>query len=237
MKTWLRAGACALAACGCLWARPAPAAEVCGDDPRMARLGELLDRGTPIQGPFTVMPETFIRLQPAARKALGKALVVCPGVPLNDKGRPMRPVILPFADIWEIMEMAVNAGDWEEVAFLRGSVRPQPLPAEALFSLLEVPVWDARNMKKLATSLGIAPGIDDSGFFALDVFHALGGRAEGPARVGWANDEKDLSAARAKAEALKRQEIFLPYSGKHARAAERSLARVGVQAVPVDEFF
>ncbi|MBD5646073.1 MAG: hypothetical protein HDQ89_00070 [Desulfovibrio sp.] len=227
-----------LAALLCAPAAPARAAAgACGDDLRLSRLGELLQGGQAIEAPFTVLPDTFLRLHPAARKALGNALVVCPGIPLNAQGRPMRPVILPFADIWEIMEMAVNAGDWEEVAFLRESFRPQPLPAEALFSLLEVPMWDEKNMKKLATALGIQPGVNGRRFFALDVFHALGGRAEAPARVGWAITEKNLSAARAKAEALKRQAIFVPYSGKYAEEAEQSLARCGVTAVHVDKFF
>lgn len=227
----------ALAFLLCPWGRPALAVEVCGDDARMARLGELLDRGEPVRSPFTVTPETFVRLQPAVRKALGNAIVVCPGVPLNAQGKPLRPVRLPFPDIWEVMEMAVNAGDWEEVAFLRESFRPQPLPAEALFSLLEVPLWDRARMKKLASALGIAPSVDGWRFFALDVFHALGGRAEAPARVGWARDPEDLGRARAKAEALKRQEIFVPYSGQYAREAAQSLARCGVEAVPADKFF
>lgn len=230
--------AAVLAALLCAPGAPARAAAgACGDDLRLSRLGDLLQGGAPIEPPFTVLPETFLRLHPAARKALGKALIVCPGIPLNAQGRPMRPVILPFADLWEIMEMAVNAGDWEEVAFLRESFKPQPLPAEALFSLLEVPMWDEKNMKKLATALGIQPGVNGRRFFALDVIHALGGRAEAPARVGWAITEKDLSAARAKAEALKRQEIFVPYSGQYAREAAQSLARCGVEAVPADKFF
>ena len=237
MKTLLKASTFALAALGSLWGLPALAADVCGDDARLARLGELLDRGEPIQGPFTVMPETFIRLQPAVRKALGNALVVCPGVPLNAQGKPLRPVRLPFPDIWEVMEMAVNSGDWEEVAFLRQSVTPQALPAEALFSLLEVPLWDRERMKKLASVLGVAPSVDGWRFFALDVFHALGGRAEAPARVGWAHDPEDLARAHAKAEALKRREIFVPYSGQFAKEATQSLARCGVEAVPADKFF
>lgn len=237
-KTGFFALAAALVGLFCAFGAPARAATAaCGDDARLHQIGVLLQSGEAIEAPFTVMPETFLRLQPAVRYALRKAMVVCPGVPLNAQGRPMRPLVLPFSDIWEVMEMAVNAGNWDEVAFLRESVTPQPLPAEALFSLLEVPVWDARNMKKLAETVGITPGIDDWRFFVLDVFHALGGRAETPARIGWALTEKDRSAARAKAAALKRQEIFVPYSGIYDDEARKSLARCGVEAVPTYKFF
>lgn len=216
---------------------PAEEARVCGDDPRLADLPRMLKNGEMPAAPLMLTPESFLRLNPAIRKALGQIPAVCPGVPLNSAGRPMMRLKLPFPEIWEVLEMAVNADDWEDVAFVRDSVTPLPMPPEALFSLLEVPVWTEATMKKLAAALRITPSIEGWRFFALDVFHALGGRAAAPARVGWAENFEDLARARAKAAALNRQAILLPYSGQFRKEARQSLAPCGVDAVPVKDFF
>lgn len=216
---------------------PAAEAQGCADDPRLAGLARLLHDGETPAAPLTLTPETFIRLQPAVRKALGAAPLICPGIPLNAAGRPLMRLGLPFPELWDVLEMAVNAGDWEDVAFLRDSVTPLPLPPEALVSLLEVPAWNEETMKRLAAILRIDPAIDGWRFFALDVFRALGGRATTPARLGWTDDFGELARARARAATLERQALLLPYSGQFRKEAAQSLARCGVEAVPVKHFF
>lgn len=213
------------------------AAGACADDPRIFTSPETLG-ATLADGEWIRMtPETFLLLQPAVRKSLGSRIAICPAIPLNDRGVPRMRLKLPFPVIWEALERAVNLGDWEEVDFIARSVQAQPMPAEALFSLLSLPVWSEANMRKLAKALNIAPHVQRWRFFVLDVYQALGGAAANPARIGFSPDYGELAAARSKAQALKKDGLFLPYSGAFANEAKASLRNVGVEMIEANKFF
>ena len=219
------------------------AAETCGDDPRLRDLSTILQNGEPPNHPLTMLPETFIRLHPVARAVLGRAVIICPGTPLNVEGRPLlRPIKVQFPDLWEKIEACIGRGDWAEIAYLRDNFAPAPLPSEAVFSLLVLPPYSESNMKQLAESLGIKTFSDRrrnkvSRFFVADVFSALGGRVMEGSRMGVAASVKELTQLRTKAEALGRNEIFVLFSGDLHEQAIRSLKNSGVDAVPGSAIF
>lgn len=218
---------------------PVAAAAPCADDPRLSELPALLRSGTVPESPLILTPETFARLHPAVRKALGGNVVICPAIPLNSQGRPLiRPLKTAFPDLWDAVVTAVSSDDWEEVTYLRDNFVANPLPVEAVFSLLTVPPYGEKSMKMLAKIMGITPFSKDNWqFFALDIFHGFGGIVEKPVRVGITNSYRELSQACSKAEALRRTEIFMVYSGNLEKEAIRSLQRCGVTAVAIRNFF
>ena len=208
-------------------------AQTCDDDPRLAELSAILKSGSPPERPLTMRPETFLRLHPSVRAALGRAVTICPGTPLNAEGRPlMRPVKVAFPDLWEKIEICVGRGDWAEVAYLRDNFAPLPLPPEAVFSLLVMPTYSEKNMKQLAQTLRITPFSDrgQTRFFVADAFSALGGKTEGSARLGLVASLAELDQVRTKAKALGRSEIFIAYGGPWQDQVVRSLKNCGVNA-------
>ena len=170
------------------------------------------------------------------RKKLGNKIVVCPAIPLNAKGAPMAKVRLPFAEIWDALEWAVNAGDWDQVRLIADSAQAQPMPVEGLLSLLSVPVWNKKTMSELASIFRIQPGVGGWRFFILDIFQALGGKADKAQRGAWSDSERELAKFRTRSEALRREALIFAYAGKYGKAAAASLGRVGVDFVEARNF-
>ena len=220
----------------------AATAQSCGDDQRLADLPAILQSGQSPAPPLTLLPETFVRLHPSARAALGDAILICPGTPLSAEGRPLlRPVKVPFPDLWEKIEICVGRGDWAEIVYLRDNFSAAPLPPEAVFSLLVMPPYSEKNMKQLAQTLHITSFSDGNmtRFFVADVYSALGGRATEKLRLGVAESLDALSRMRTKAEALGRSESLAVYvyGGNWREHALRSLKRCGLDAVPASAVF
>lgn len=208
----------------------------CEDDPRLLEFPELLLSGESIGDRIYLSGSTFYRLRSDTRKRLGNVIIVCPAIPLNGNGIPMTKVRLPFADIWDALEWAVNAGDWEQVRLIADSAQALPMPVEGLLSLLSVPAWNKKIMNEMASIFRIQPGVGGWRFFVLDIFHALGGKAEKPQRVAWSSSEREIAKFRTRVNALKKDAPIFPYAGKYDKAATASLARVGIDFVEARNF-
>lgn len=157
----------------------------CRDDPRLAELPAIIEginRGERPESPLEMTPDTFIRLQPAARKALGNDILVC-GIPLTSKGIPAVKLEMDFHNIWDALQFAAGIGDWENVKFIGDSVRAKKLPLAGIWSLLTRPTFSEDTMTRLSKTLGIPPHEEDWDFYVLDVYTALGGYAEKPEKV------------------------------------------------------
>lgn len=178
-------------------------------------------------------PEVFFRLQPAIRQTLGDQIILCPKIPLKN-GKPVLKQKMDFSDIWDAMEIAIAADDWETVNLIASSAVAKPLPAEALFSLIIFPTFDEKSMKRLAKTLGIPLENAQNSwrFFLLDVFYAFGGRTEKQEAVYWAENEKQLGKARSAADARKENIKFTLFSGMNAEQAQQSLLKCGVMTAP-----
>lgn len=165
----------------------------------------------------------------------------------------MLPIKMDFPDIWQVLQISVAAGDWENAAFIKRNFRSNPLPPVALFSLLSIPPFSEDTMTEFSRIYGILPfrsqparemeGLTivnrpkDIRFFALDVFYALGGQSTEKCRIGWSSSYHEIAEARSRAESLKVKAIIVPYSGYEEKMAFWILRRCGVEAVKLSDYF
>lgn len=157
----------------------------CHDDPGLNDLPLILENianGKRPDVPLEMTPASFIRLQPAARKILGRDILVC-GIPLTSKGLPAIRLETDFSDIWDAIQFAAGMEDWENVEFIRDCVRAKKMPLAGLWSLFARPQFGDRSMRRLADILGIPPQDNGWDFYVLDAYAALGGYAEKPEKV------------------------------------------------------
>lgn len=212
-------------------------ADSCGGPPDLDLIGEMAAGRIEQDRKLYLQPSDFFRLQPQIRKELGDRITLCPNIPLKN-GKPVIKPKMDFADIWEPMEIAIAAGDWETAEFIAKNVTAKPLPPEALFSLLVFPTFDEKTMLKLRNLLGVTMKDANLGYryFLLDIFFTLGGRATEPEGIYWVRNDEQLAEARSAAEARKQNIKFVPYSAMHAQQAQQSLFRCGVLSVNADYY-
>lgn len=215
-------------------------AQTCGDDPRLSDLPGLLNNGTPPTPPLTMMPETFIRLHPKVRAVWGRSITICPGIALNSKGQPIiRPIKVPFPDLWEKIEACVGRDDWDEISYLHNNFVALPLPREAIFSLLTIPGYSEKNMHQLAQKLKLATFAyrGQLQFFVADAFYVFGGRVDNPGRLIIFPSQEEVDQARTTADALGQNESFVAFGGLYLpflAQALKSLKNSGIEAVSTD---
>lgn len=203
----------------------------CGDDPRLKNLPEILASGSMPEKPFYLLPETFIRLQPAARKALGNSIVICPGNPVR-KGAPVHPsrLSLDFGVIWQVMEEAINMNDWESVQYLHDYTIPAELEPEAAFSLLVFPPLSRDDIAKLGKIIDLPK--DSFPVFLADIFTGLGGKSR-KATVYYSSYSGGLDKVRSIMESRDAKDVFFQiYSDYDRGSAIASMARIGIEMIP-----
>lgn len=213
-------------------------ADNCGESEKdIVKIAETLAEGKTPNAPILLDANTFFHLQPAIRKQLGDNIILCPKIPVKN-GKPLLKQKMDFPDIWDAIEMAAAANDWETVDFIASNVITKPLPAEALFSLLVYPAFDEKGMRQLAKILGISLEDAQIGwrFFLLDAFFALGGRAEKQEAIYWVENENQMGKARSAADARKENVKFIFFSGMRERQAQKSLLKCGVMASDADNY-
>lgn len=203
----------------------------CRDDQRLSQLSSILAdnyQGNIIDEPLEMTPATFIRLHPAARKALGNNILVC-GLPLNSKGLPAVKLEMDFYDIFDALQFAIGMEDWENVEFIRDSVKVKKLPLDGIWSLLGRTTWGEKSQRQLANILGIIPKDHGQDFYVLDIYTALGGFAENPERV---LSVSDIPPKKAWAESKKISISFKPPISEwnnDERDVYKSLSRAGIR--------
>lgn len=213
--------------------------EMCKDDARLHTLSELLETPNNITPPIVLTLESYVKLHSSIRKALAGNIVVCPKIPLNNQGEPVIHVNVDFYILIEKIKLCVAKEDWDEIAYMYKKFIANPLPAEGIVSLLVIPLYNDKNMKKFVKSLGIRSFTEknETKFFLADIFRIFGGRVTQPVRMGVAHNRQDFLQAQAKMQSLKGDNTVVLYTGPYRQQAMESLKRCGVNVLSLENFF